>query len=144
MAGTTDFSAATLYQNENEVGQGIHASGVPRESIFLTTKLNNIDQHRPAAALEDSLEALQTPYLDLWLMHWPTCCPPWGTTDSEIDWLDTWRAMEAIHKENPDKVRAIGVSNFCIEYLERLVNNAEIIPAVNQIETHPYVQILCC
>lgn len=100
--------AAAAYQNEKEVGDGIQASGVPRESFFLTTKLDNPDQGRPAEALEDSLKKLQTTYLDLWLMHWPAPMTREGGPDHSIDWLDTWKAMEKLYEAHPDKIKAIG------------------------------------
>ena len=122
--------------NEKEVGLGIQASGVPRDEIFLTTKLNNPDHTRVSAALDYSLEQLATPYLDLWLMHWP-CPMKAGGPDRSRDWRDTWRDMEAIYKAHPEKVKAIGVSNFSVEYLGELLKFATVVPAVNQIEAHP-------
>jgi len=135
--GYKHIDTAAAYQNEAEVGQGIKASGVPRESFFLTTKLDNPDQGRPAEALEDSLRKLGTSYLDLWLMHWPAPMTREGGPDHSIDWLDTWKAMEKLYQEHPEKLRAIGVSNFSIEFLERLLKEAKVVPAVNQIELHP-------
>lgn len=125
-----------MSENEKEVGLGIKESGVPREQIFLTTKLNNVDQRKVQAALEHSLKSLDTPYLDLWLMHWP-CPMKDGGADKERDWRDTWRDMEKVYKENPDKVKAIGVSNFSVSYLQELLKFATVVPAVNQIESHP-------
>jgi len=136
--GYTHIDTAAAYANEAEVGKGIKASGIPREKLFLTTKLNNNRHRKVRTALEDSLKALDTPYLDLWLMHWPAemneeCTEPvFGH-----DWLDTWKSMEAVFEESPDKVKAIGVSNFSVPYLERLLANSKIVPAVNQIELHP-------
>jgi len=135
--GYKSIDTAAAYQNEKEVGQGIKASGVPRESFFLTTKLDNPDQGRPAEALEDSLNKLGTTYLDLWLMHWPAPMTREGGPDHSIDWLNTWKAMEKLYQEHPEKLRAIGVSNFSIEFLERLLKEAKVVPAVNQIELHP-------
>ncbi|KAL0959923.1 hypothetical protein HGRIS_011588 [Hohenbuehelia grisea] len=135
--GYKSIDTAAAYQNEKEVGQGIKASGVARESFFLTTKLDNPDQGHPAEALESSLEKLGTTYLDLWLMHWPAPMTKEGGPDHSIDWLDTWKAMEKLYLENPDKLKAIGVSNFSIEFLERLLAEAKVVPAVNQIELHP-------
>ncbi len=112
---------------------------MPREQIFLTTKLNNSDQRDVEGALERSLQRLDTPYLDLWLMHWPCPMTKEGKPDREIDWLDTWKEMERVFKAHPDKVKAIGVSNFSVSYLERLLKAATVVPAVNQIESHPYV-----
>ncbi|KAJ7167313.1 Aldo keto reductase [Mycena crocata] len=137
--GYTHIDTAAAYGNEAEVGQGIAASGVARGSIFLTTKLDNPDQKEAAAALESSLKKLGTDYLDLWLMHWPapmTKEKP-AKADKTHDWLDTWKSMEKLYKAHPDKLKAIGVSNFSVEFLERLLAVAEVIPAVNQIELHP-------
>ena len=122
--------------NEREVGEGIKRSGVPREDIFLTTKLNNTEHADPLAGLEKSLAALETPYLDLWLMHWPAPMKD-GKADKEHDWRDTWRAMEKVFKEHPEKVKAIGVSNFSVSYLQELLKFATVVPAANQIEAHP-------
>ncbi|KAF8649597.1 hypothetical protein AX16_005688 [Volvariella volvacea WC 439] len=135
--GYRHIDTAAAYRNESEVGQGIKASGVPRSEFFLTTKLDNPDHTRAPDALKDSLERLGTDYLDLWLMHWPAPMTPEYKADKTVDWLDTWKSMEKLFKENPDKLKAIGVSNFSIEFLERLLAVAEIVPAVNQIELHP-------
>lgn len=125
-----------LPANEREVGDGIKRSGVPREDIFLTTKLNNTEHADPLAGLHKSLAALDTPYLDLWLMHWP-CPMKAGAPDRSLNWLDTWRGMEAVFRAHPDKVRAIGVSNVSVSYLHELLKAAAVVPAVNQIESHP-------
>ncbi|KAJ8515028.1 hypothetical protein ONZ45_g7494 [Pleurotus djamor] len=139
-AGYKGIDTATAYSNEPEVGQGIKASNVPRESFFLTTKLDNFDQSTAEKALNDSLNWLDTPYLDLWLMHWPA---PMKRVDGKelpdktLDWLDAWKEMERLFLAYPEKVKAIGVSNFSIEFLERLLAVAKVVPAVNQIELHP-------
>ncbi|KAI0078636.1 Aldo/keto reductase [Panus rudis PR-1116 ss-1] len=135
--GYRHIDTATAYENEKEVGVGIKASGVPREEIFLVTKLNNTDHADPEAALEYSLKQLDTPYLDLWLMHWPAPMTKDGKADKSLNWIDTWKKMEKIYKEHPDKVRAIGVSNVSIEFFEQLLKEATVVPAVNQIELHP-------
>ncbi|KAF9004813.1 Aldo keto reductase [Cyathus striatus] len=135
--GYKHIDTAAAYGNEAEVGHGIKASGVPRESFFLTTKLNNPDHTHAAEALDDSLKKLETSYLDLWLMHWPAPMTPEYKADKSVDWLDTWKSMEKLFKENPSKLKAIGVSNFSVEYLERLLKVVEVVPAVNQIELHP-------
>jgi glycerol 2-dehydrogenase (NADP+) len=155
--GYTHIDTAAAYENEKEVGDGIAASGVPRGSIFVTTKLDNPDQKEAPEALESSLKKLGTDYLDLCaprlllaslmneltdnvgLMHWPAPMTK-GTpalADKTHDWLDTWKSMEALYKAHPDKLKAIGVSNFSVEFLERLLAVAEVVPAVNQIEMHP-------
>ncbi|KAG5640111.1 hypothetical protein DXG03_001185 [Asterophora parasitica] len=155
--GYKSIDTAAAYQNETEVGVGIKASGVARGDFFLTTKLDNPDHENAAEALEKSLKNLGTDYLDLWLMHWPAPMTPGSTgplhgvlKGAQVDWLDTWKSMEKLYKANPKKLRAIGkrmiphltthtpgVSNFSVEFLERLLASAEVVPAVNQIELHP-------
>jgi len=135
--GYKHIDTAAAYANEAEVGQGIKASGVPRESIFLTTKLANTDHKNVEGALLSSLKNLDTPYIDLWLMHWPAPMKKGEGADKSHDWLDTWKDMEKVYKAHPDKVKAIGVSNFSIDYLERLLPEVTVVPAVNQIELHP-------
>jgi len=136
-AGYTHIDTATAYENEKEVGEGIKLSGVPREKIFLTTKLNPPDMRDPKAALEYSLKQLDTPYLDLWLLHWPAPLTKEWKPDRGVDWLDTYKEVEKLHKENPDKIKAIGVSNWSESYLKKLLEHATVIPAVNKIELHP-------
>lgn len=134
--GYRHIDTAAAYRNEEGVGKGIKASGVPREEIFLTTKLDNVDHRNVQQAFEASLARLDVGYIDLWLMHWPAPMKN-GKADKEWDWLDTWRAMEKIYENNKDKVRAIGVSNFSVAFLERLLKTAQVVPAVNQVELHP-------
>ncbi|RXW25804.1 hypothetical protein EST38_g31 [Candolleomyces aberdarensis] len=107
--GYRHVDTATAYENESEVGKGIKASGVPRSEIFLTTKLKNTDHGDPAKALEYSLNALGTDYLDLWLMHWPAPMHPDETPDKTLDWLNTWKEMAKLYKAHPEKLRAIVV-----------------------------------
>jgi len=135
--GYRHIDTAAAYANEKEVGVGLKNSGVPREEIFLTTKLANTDQREPEAALLKSLELLDTPYLDLWLMHWPCPMTKAGKPDRDISFKDTWKKMEQVYQAHPDKVKAIGVSNFSVKYMEELLQEATIIPAVDQIESHP-------
>lgn len=138
--GYRHIDTAAGYQNEAEVGAGIKASGVPRDQIFLTTKLNNPDQGRVAEALEESLQKLGTDYLDLWLMHWPQPVDPSDpsgkTAPENGDFKKTWAEMQKVPKS---KVRAIGVSNFSKHHLEELFADSSFktTPAVNQIELHP-------
>ena len=106
--GYKNVDTATAYGNEAEVGRGMEDSGVPRQEIFLTTKLDNPDQKHPEKALEYSLKQLDTPYLDLWLMHWPAPMFDGKTPDKSIDWLDTWKEMVRLYKAYPEKLRAIG------------------------------------
>ncbi|OJJ00547.1 hypothetical protein ASPVEDRAFT_575649 [Aspergillus versicolor CBS 583.65] len=150
--GYRHIDAASVYGNEREVGDGIKASGVPREEIFLTSKLWNT-HHNPEnveAAVDRSLSDLQTDYLDLYLIHWPVAFRHSSTTIQPIDEKtglidvidvpakDTWAAMEALVAKG--KVRSIGVSNFTRERIEELLKTAKLPPAVNQIEAHPYLQ----
>ncbi|KAI0783812.1 NADP-dependent oxidoreductase domain-containing protein [Abortiporus biennis] len=137
--GYRHIDTATAYANEKEVGDGIKASGVPREEIFLVTKLNNTDHKAPEEALEYSLNALGTSYLDLWLIHWPAPMTKSGEADKSINWIDTWKAFQKIYKAHPEKVKAIGVSNISIDFFEELFKDPEVtvIPAVNQVELHP-------
>jgi Aldo/keto reductases, related to diketogulonate reductase len=122
-AGYRHIDTAFAYGNEKEVGQGIRASGVPREEIFLTTKLNNTDHKRVAEALEDSLRNLGVDYVDLYLMHWPSSTTPDDMKKHYDDWdfVDTWREMQKL--AGTGKVRSLGVSNFGIKNLERLLND---------------------
>jgi 2,5-diketo-D-gluconate reductase A len=131
-AGYRHIDTAAAYRNERGVAAGIAASGVPREEIFITTKLWNSEQgfDSTLAAFDRSIEALDTDHVDLYLIHWPV---------PERDlYLDTWRAFERIHGEGG--ARSIGVSNFRIADLERLGQEAETMPTVNQIELHPLLQ----
>lgn len=136
-AGYKHIDTAAAYENESEVGEGIKASGVPRESIFVTTKLDNPDHGNEEKALFSSLEKLGTGYIDLWLMHWPAPMTKDGNADFSKDWLDTWKGMERVFNVHSDKVKAIGVSNFSVTFLQRLLKEATVVPAVNQIELHP-------
>ncbi|KAL4800544.1 NADP-dependent oxidoreductase domain-containing protein [Aspergillus venezuelensis] len=150
--GYRHIDAAAVYGNEREVGNGIKASGVPREEIFLTSKLWNT-HHEPQhveEAVETSLSDLQTNYLDLYLIHWPVAFRHSNTTIQPIDEQtglidvidvpikDTWAALEALIAKG--KIRSIGVSNFTVEKIAELLKTAKIPPSVNQIEAHPYLQ----
>ncbi|WP_462410408.1 aldo/keto reductase [Neobacillus sp. Marseille-QA0830] len=127
--GYTSIDTAAFYQNEEGVGQAIRESGVPREQLFITTKLWNTDQGYESAlkAFDQSLNKLGLDYLDLYLIHWPG-----------IDkYKETWKAFEKLYKEG--RVRAIGVSNFQIHHLEDLIRSSEVKPMVNQVEFHPHL-----
>lgn len=129
--GYRHIDTAQMYGNEHEVGAAIAASGLPRDEIFVTSKLNN-NAHDPAVAREAtqrSVDALGGP-MDLYLIHWPM--PAVG------DFVETWRAMEEFAAAGA--TRSIGVSNFQIPHLERLLAETETVPAVNQIEVHPYLR----
>ena len=127
--GYRHIDTAAIYENEEGVGEGIRQSNVPREDLFLVSKVWNTDQGYEATlkAFEASLNRLGTDYLDLYLIHWPK-----GDLSK-----DTWRALERLYREK--RVRAIGVSNFLKHHLEDLLDTAEIVPMVNQMEFHPYL-----
>ena len=127
--GYRHIDTAAAYKNERGVGKAIAESGIPREDLFVTSKLWNTDQGYDSTlrAFDDSLERLGFDYLDLYLIHWPL--PMKGL------YKDTWKAFEKLHKDG--RVRAIGVSNFQPGHLEDLIANSEIVPAVNQVEFHP-------
>ncbi|HPY37490.1 MAG TPA: aldo/keto reductase [Clostridia bacterium] len=126
-AGYRHLDTASIYENEGEVGEGIKQSGVLREDIFLTTKLWNDDMRkgRAEAAFEESLKRLGTDYVDLYLLHWPVAGK----------FIESWKVLENLYKQK--RIRAIGVSNFHKHHMEALLKEAEIVPAVNQIERHP-------
>ncbi|MBF4462829.1 aldo/keto reductase [Rathayibacter sp. VKM Ac-2878] len=128
-AGYRHVDTATLYANERGVGEGIRASGLPREQVFVTTKVWNDDHgfDETLAAFDRSLELLGTDYVDLYLVHWPI--------PSRDRYVDTYRALERLRQEG--RARSIGVSNFAIEHLERLLDETGVVPAVNQVELHP-------
>ena len=130
--GFRHIDTATGYNNEREVGAAIRASGLPREEIFLTTKLRN-DHHQARdveGAFQRSLDALDLGYIDLYLIHWPM---------PEVDaYVDTWRTFETFAREG--RAKSIGVSNFLVPHLERLLAETDTVPAVNQVELHPIFQ----
>ena len=129
MAGYRLIDTAASYQNEKEVGRAIKRSGVPREDLFITTKLwvQDTGYEKTKSAFTKSLERLQLDYIDLYLIH-----QPFG------DIYGSWRAMEELYREG--KIKAIGVSNFYPDRLVDLITHNEIVPAVNQVETHPFYQ----
>lgn len=128
-SGYRAIDTAAVYRNEEGVGRAIAQSSIPREELFITTKLWNDDQGYDSAkqAFDASLERLGLEYVDLYLIHWPK------PRENKI--LDTWRAMEELYEEG--KARAIGVSNFKPHHLDPLLEVATVVPAVNQIELHP-------
>ncbi|MDV6014627.1 aldo/keto reductase [Haloechinothrix sp. LS1_15] len=131
-AGYRSIDTAAIYGNEAEVGKAVQAvqgRGIDRGELFITTKLWNADQGYDAtlAAFDASLAALGTDYVDLYLIHWPV--------PAHDRYVATWRAMERLHADG--RVRAIGVSNFHISHLQRLMDETQVVPAVNQIELHP-------
>ncbi|KAL2267194.1 hypothetical protein VTJ83DRAFT_4471 [Remersonia thermophila] len=139
-AGYRHIDTAFAYGNEREVGEGIRRSGVPRDQIWVTTKLDNAWHKRVGEALDRSLENLGLEHVDLYLVHWPSSTVPGsGGKQHYEDWdfVDTWREMQKL--VGTGKVKTIGVSNFGIKNLERLLSDpsCKIVPAVNQIELHP-------
>ena len=128
-AGYRHIDTAAAYQNEEAVGRAIRASGIAREELFVTTKLwiQDAGEANARRAFELSLQRLGLDYLDLYLIH-----QPFG------DVYGSWRAMEALHREG--RIRAIGVSNFHTDRLVDLIDHNEVVPAVNQVETHPLFQ----
>jgi 2,5-diketo-D-gluconate reductase A len=129
-AGYRHIDTAEMYGNERQVGEAVRAAGLDRSEVFITSKLNN-GFHEPAAAREAfdrTLDELGFEQLDLFLIHWPL--PAVG------DFVDTWRAMEQFLASG--RVRAVGVSNFQVHHLQRLLDETDVVPAVNQFEAHPY------
>ncbi|GAB6123100.1 aldo/keto reductase [Dysgonomonas termitidis] len=127
--GYRHIDTAMYYHNEEAVGKAIKNSGIPREEIFVTTKMWNADQRsgKVKEAFEASLKRLNLDYLDLYLIHWPV----------EGRFVETWKKFEEIYQSG--KVKAIGVSNFKQHQLEILLQETTIVPAINQIELHPYL-----
>jgi 2,5-diketo-D-gluconate reductase A len=130
--GYRSIDTAAAYENEEGTGRAIRDSGVPREELFVTTKLWNADHGYDTAlrAFDASMQRLGLDYLDLYLIHWPM-----PTRDN---YMETWRAFEKLLADG--RVRAIGTSNFTAATLRRVIEEAEVVPAVNQIELHPYFQ----
>jgi diketogulonate reductase-like aldo/keto reductase len=126
-AGYRHIDTAAIYGNEEATGKGIKESGVPREEIFLTTKLWNEDMrmNRQEAAFEESLKRLETDYVDLYLIHWPV----------PGKFAESWKVLEKLFRDG--RIRAAGVSNFHAHHLEEIAKISDLVPAVNQIECHP-------
>ena len=131
-AGYRSIDTAAVYGNETGTGEAIRGSGLPRQDIFVATKLWNAEQGYDStlAAFDASIGRLGLDYVDLYLIHWP--CP------RQDRYLDTWRAFERLLTDG--RVRAIGVSNFQPAHLERLREHSGIVPAINQVELHPLLQ----
>lgn len=151
-AGYKHIDTASGYGNEEAVGRAIKDSGIPRDEIFVTTKLGPIEQSDPQAAIDRSLKKLGLDYVDLYLMHWPVALNPNGNSSSiptlpngdrdlllDFNIVDGYKNLEKIYEQG--KAKAIGVSNFTIKNLSKLLNDSSIKvkPAVNQIELHPYL-----
>jgi 2,5-diketo-D-gluconate reductase A len=131
--GYRHIDTAEMYGNEEGVGRAVRSSGLDRHEVFVTSKLNN-GFHRPddaRVAFDGTLKALGFDYVDLFLIHWPLPTLYGG------DFVSTWRTLEEFHADG--RVRSIGVSNFQVHHLERLAAETETVPAVNQIEAHPYL-----
>lgn len=130
--GYRSIDTAAIYNNEDGVGRGIQASGVPREEIFLTTKLWNSDQGYDSAmkAMELSLKKLRVKNVDLYLVHWPS--------PRQDKYVPSWKAL--IKMKEQGLAKSIGVSNFSVAHLQRLLDETGITPTVNQIELHPWFQ----
>lgn len=127
--GYRSIDTASAYGNERGVGNAIRESGIPREDIFLTTKVWNKDQRkkRTLTAFERSLERLETEYVDLYLIHWPV----------KGCYQETWPEMENIYQSG--RAKAIGVSNFMVHHLEDILKDGQVVPTVNQVEFHPHL-----
>ncbi len=125
--GYRHIDTAKIYGNEAQVGQAIHASGLPREDFFVTTKLWNSDQGDGVGALKESLGRLEMSHVDLYLIHWPV--------PSKDRYVEAWKAL--IEAQQAGLTRAIGVSNFQAPHLRRIIEETGVTPAVNQIELHP-------
>lgn len=125
--GYRSIDTAAIYGNEQGVGKAVAESGISREELFITTKVWNEDQgyDKTLKAFEESRRKLGLEYVDLYLIHWP----------GKDKYKDTWKALEKLYKEG--LVRAIGVSNFHTHHLDNLLADAEVVPMVNQVETHP-------
>jgi len=131
-AGYRHIDTAEMYGNEAGVGAAVRASGLDRSEVFVTSKLNN-GFHRPddaRRAFDETLAALGFEYVDLFLIHWPL------PTLYDGDFVSTWKTLEELKADG--RARSIGVSNFQVTHLERLAAEADVVPAVNQIELHPY------
>jgi 2,5-diketo-D-gluconate reductase A len=130
--GYRHIDTAEMYRNEAGVGQAVRDSSIDRADIFVTSKLNNQFHHpdQVRSAFAGTLEALDIGYVDLFLIHWPL-------PGNDTDYVETWKAMEGLL--DGGLVRAIGVSNFSIAHLQRVIDGSSVVPAINQIELHPYL-----
>ncbi|HEY2217582.1 MAG TPA: aldo/keto reductase, partial [Solirubrobacteraceae bacterium] len=131
-AGYRHIDTAAAYRNEGGVGEALHASGIARDELFVTSKCWNDDQGYEQAkrACRASLERLELSHLDLYLIHWPA--------PAHDRYVETWKAFVELQQEG--LVRSIGVSNFEPEHLERVIAETGVTPAINQVELHPYFQ----
>jgi len=130
--GYRHVDTAQMYGNEKEVGEAVRASGIDRPEVFVTSKLSNA-AHRPddaRRAFEGTLDALGLGYVDLFLIHWPL------PTVEGIDYVETWRTVAEFARDG--RARSVGVSNFQVPHLQRIIAETGVVPAVNQVELHPY------
>jgi len=125
-AGYRHIDTAAAYENEESVGAALKKTSIPREEIFITTKLWNREHDNPQKAFNQSLKRLQLDYVDLYLMHFPV-----------KERNESWKVMEELHKSG--KAKSIGISNFTIRHLKEFLERTDIVPAVNQVEFHPYL-----
>ena len=131
--GYRHIDTAEMYRNEHGVGEAIRAAGLERDQVYVTSKLSN-GFHRPddaRRAFDQTLKQLGFDAVDLFLIHWPL------PTLYDGDFVSTWRVLEELKEQG--RARSIGVSNFQVPHLERLLNETDVVPAVNQIELHPYL-----
>ncbi|WP_410809582.1 aldo/keto reductase [Micromonospora sp. 067-2] len=130
--GYRHIDTAEMYGNEAEVGEAVRVSGLDRDAVYVTSKLNNVF-HRPddaRKAFDSTLAALKMDHIDLFLIHWPL------PTLYDGDFVSTWKVLQEFQRDG--RARSIGVSNFQVSHLQRLAAEADVVPAVNQIEAHPY------
>lgn len=134
--GYRHIDTAAFYGNEEGVGEAVRKNGVPREQLFITSKVWNSDRgyEKTKAAFAKTMKNLQMEYLDLLLIHWPANRKQFGDAAKGIN-AETWRAMEELYQEG--KIKAIGLSNFLPHHIDELMETAQIKPMVNQIEFHP-------
>jgi 2,5-diketo-D-gluconate reductase A len=129
--GYRHIDTAEMYRNEEGVGSALAESGLPRDEVFITSKLNNGNHRRDAAlrAFDGTLKALGIDRIDLFLIHWPL--------PAQDRYVEAWRALEEIYRDG--RARAIGVSNFTARHIDRLLVETDVVPVLNQIELHPYL-----
>jgi 2,5-diketo-D-gluconate reductase A len=128
--GYRSIDTAAIYKNEEGVGAALQSTSIPRDELFITTKLWNDDQGDPQGALETSLEKLKLDYVDLYLIHWPK--------PQQDQYVDAWRGLIKLREQG--LVKSIGVCNFHTPHLQRLLDETNVAPVINQIELHPLLQ----